>query len=203
MPSTSKAGLYYEAFRFFTFCCEVVRKNGVAIESATCDALHIGVLRGIELVICALFAPLMIKLAICCRNRFGRLQSKPMQKHSISCHMSEMRLSGLFVIHDALFKSIQMAMQSIKIATVAILGSFPVLRAVLIRAHGQHLSQLRYELGFDKRKHGLFRIKFCHYRSPLQQMLEINNPLNARLSSLILRRAAIGQPSDVIKAVSV
>lgn len=141
------------------FDYKVVVALTIILVVRTCNALAIGDKIVAQCVIHTIFAPHFDRL---CTIILG-IMSEPMQKHSISCNMREMRKARLFVVHLALLKGIQVTMQSIKIARDGVFNSFPIVRAIFFRAHCHDLGKLKHEFGVNERELRLPRIVFRHY----------------------------------------
>ena len=125
----------------------------------TCNALAIGDKIVAQCVIHTIFAPHFDRL---CTIILG-IMSEPMQKHSISCNMREMRKARLFVVHLALLKRIHVAVKRILISRDGVFNSFPIVRAIFFRAHCHDLGKLKHEFGVNERELRLPRIVFRHY----------------------------------------
>ena len=107
----------------------------IVLVVCTCNALVIGNKIVAQCTIYTIFAPHFDRL---CTIILG-ITREPMQKHSISCNMSKVRLTRLRVIHLTTLKGIQMTMQSIKIAPMCVICGFPILRSIFFCAHGKNL----------------------------------------------------------------
>lgn len=131
----------------------------IVLVVCTCNALVIGNKIVAQCTIYTIFAPHFDRL---CTIILG-IMSEPMQKHSISCNMHEMRKARLFVVHLALLKRIHVAVKRILISRDGVFNSFPIVRAIFFRAHCHDLGKLKHEFGVNERESRLPRIVFRHY----------------------------------------